>query len=306
MAQAIFPVPSAASALNYNVGATAARVNTAGYVLYNTFWNYPEIYDGTNWRKLSDFSLSPTYTGGTTTVSGGYNYIAFTASTTFSTSLALTCDVLVVGGGSGGSARSPAPGGGSGGSVSFKTGLSFPIGSYAVTVGAGGSPNNAGGTSTINTITTSGGNHSGASISGQSTPAGGTAGGATGTSAFSGGSSSGSRGGGGAGAGGNGYNGVGSSSGTGNGGLGINTYSTWLSATSLTNGGGGYFAAGGGGGDSSAGGGGFGNNNLSGSGVFGDGGYNGTTPLVAGSGGGGGYSNAGSGSSGLVIIRYAV
>lgn len=310
----VFPAPSASSPVNYNVGSTSDRVATLGYVMWNTYYNYPEIYDGTYWRKVSDGSFSWAVNGGTQTVSGGYLYTAFTSSTTFNVSMTLTCDVLVIGGGSQGAVTGTGPGGGSGGSVSYKAGLSFTAGSYSVVVGAGGlnttDGNNggvSGGTSSINSISTNGGTGNPGSRNGGNTPAGGTAGSATGSSAFSGASGSGSRGGGGAGAGGNGV--AGSDNSGGGGGSGINTYATFLTATGTAGTGGGFVGSGGGGGDSTYGGGGLGANSSGG-----NGGYYGGKGAAPGAGGGGQYSSVQAadvnthnrGANGLVIVRYAL
>lgn len=213
--------------------------------------------------------------GGIFYKSGGYWYHVFTSSGTFTPSGTITADVLMIGGGGGGGYNYG--GGGSAGSVALYTGQ--VIGNpKTVTIGAGGGSgyyNNgnggsgyAGGTTSFTGLTNAAGG------------AGGTQGAAIGGSG-AGGARSGQ-----------------------NGGPGVNTYSTWASATGT--GVSGYYAGGGGGGNYSttgaggSGGGGFG-------GAYTNGQYGGDNGVAnTGSGGGGGYSGSGAGGSGLVIVRYAV
>jgi len=76
-------------------------------------------------------------TGGSITTSGDYKYHAFTSSGTFSVTaapVAKTIDCLIVAGGGGGGVDK----GGGGGGVVIKLAQTVSIGSYTVTVGAGG------------------------------------------------------------------------------------------------------------------------------------------------------------------------
>lgn len=94
----------------------------------------------------------------------GYKYHTFTSSGSLTISgVDATVDILAVGGG-GGSDGIGSPGGG-GGAVVVSTGITMPIGTYTVTVGAGGVSNNvspnplyvAGNTSSIHSVTSAGG-----------------------------------------------------------------------------------------------------------------------------------------------------
>ena len=63
-------------------------------------------------RKRALVNQKPSVTGGTKTVSGAYTVHTFTASSTFTTNVPITIDLLLVGGGGGG-------GGGAAGSNNF-------------------------------------------------------------------------------------------------------------------------------------------------------------------------------------------
>ena len=280
-------------------------------------------------------TLSPSSkaTGGTiTTDQFGYVYHTFTSGGTFTPSVPLSCDVLVVAGGGGGGGIYG--GGGGAGGLLYQTGRSVSS-AATVTVGGGGSAGNSsvGGTgtnSTFDTITALGGGGGGW---GNNSPAttGGSGGGGAGygyvtaaapTQANSGGAggygfAGGSGGytlfaaGGGGGAGGVGgdYTGSGTSVVGGNGGIGFRSLASWASTTSTGVGGG--YAGGGGGGtrvDQSSGvgtvsnGGGLGGRSGAG------------TSATSNTGGGGGGAGEGSGGathytggaggSGIVIVRY--
>lgn len=254
----------------------------------------------------------------------GYTYHKFTSSGTFTPTVALTCDALVVAGGGGGGTNTGGGGGGAGGLLAF-TSQSLSATGYTVTVGAGG----AGGTSLDGTngadsqfgaltLVKGGGGGAGAN---QTSPRAGVTGGsggggssgntgnnpgaggsATSGQGNAGGASTNSSGGGGGGAG-----AVGATGATGVGGDGLNTYSTWATITS-SGANNGYYAGGGAGswypgGTGRAGG-------LGGGGTGGN--YQGNTQTAgtANTGGGGGAGggtstiNAQPGGSGIVIIRY--
>jgi hypothetical protein len=272
-------------------------------------------------------AVSPKATGGDVIMTdGAYWYHAFRSSGTFTPTVSLSCDVLVVAGGGGGGSRSGG-GGGAGGLYYTTTGVGT---AQTVTVGAGGTGGSRavngtnGSNSVFGSLTAAvgggfGGSAAAAIIAGN---AGGSGGGgcnngvggtATSGQGFAGGSSNSSSfdagGGGGAGAvGANASTGSGGS-GSGAGGAGVNTYSTWLNTTGTGVSG---FIAGGGGGGSY-------NSANHGAGGSGGGGAGADSAPVAGTantgGGGGGAGNSANtngtpvganGGSGLVIVRYLV
>jgi hypothetical protein len=259
---------------------------------------------------------------------GTYWYHTFTSSGTFTPQTGLSCDVLVVaGGGGGGGTSGNGGGGGAAGGVVYHASRSVSA-MAAITIGGGGTvASNASGTagvnSTFDTITANGGGFGavnnavgGAGGSGGGAGGGGSSAGGTGNQGSSGGgtgygnnggagSGNGAGGGGGAGAVGQ-FGGQVTPGTAGNGGAGLNTWSTWLSATTL--GVSGFIAGGGAGGYTTGG--------TGGSGGGGNGGsYGGSTSGTVGTintgSGGGGSSAAGAiagaaGGSGLVIIRYPI
>lgn len=263
-------------------------------------------------------------TGGTITYGAdGYTYHTFTSTGTFTPSVALTCDYLVVaGGGSGGGYLGGGGGAGgyrttvglSGANSTAESPLSLSATSYTVQVGAGGPsgsgtnyPGNTGTSSIFASITSTGGGFGGGDNF--SSGAGG-----------SGGSGGGSRNGGSAGAGTSlqGYNGAGSSgvtTGSGGGAGGAGIAATTPNGrpggpglySSLANS---YLAGGGAGGTWVDGVGAPGG--VGGGGASNGGNNSGTAGAIntGGGGGGGGYQNAGgavggAGGSGIVIVRYA-
>jgi hypothetical protein len=272
-------------------------------------------------------AISPKATGGDIIETDGtYWYHAFLSSGTFTPTVGLSCDVLVVAGGGGGGSRSGG-GGGAGGLYYTTTGVGT---AQTVTVGAGGTGGSRavngtnGSNSVFGSLTAAvgggfGGSAAAAIIAGN---AGGSGGGgcnngvggtATSGQGFAGGSSNSSSfdagGGGGAGAvGANASTGSGGS-GAGAGGAGVNTYSTWLNTTGTGVSG---FIAGGGGGGSY----GSSNHGAGGSGGGGAGADSAPTAGTANTGGGGGGAGnsantngtpvGANGGSGLVIVRYAV
>ena len=97
-----------------------------------------KYYDGT-----TTGSVTPTVTGGTTTVVGDYTYHAFTSGTVnYVTNTTQDLDILVVAGG-GGAGTAEGGGGGAGGLI-YQTGRSVANGTYAVTVGTGGTSGTSG------------------------------------------------------------------------------------------------------------------------------------------------------------------
>jgi hypothetical protein len=268
--------------------------------------------------------IAPKASGGNVIATDGtYWYHAFTASGTFTPQTGLTADVLVVAGGGGGGCWNG--GGGGAGGLLYFSGQSVST-SKSITIGAGGAGSTANavkgtsGTSSIfEGLTTAVGGGGGGTNSNEAGLSGGSGGGSVGGFAAgtqtSGQGFAGSVGGTGApfiGGGGGGAGEAGGTDDTGFGGDGINTYSSWLSATSL--GVSGFIAGGGAGGfyDFTA-------RKTGGDGGGGDGGTR--TPATkdgvnatasTGSGGGaGGYGTptggegfGGNGAGGIILIRY--
>jgi len=305
-----------------------------------------KLYDlgSTNFVQYSEFTLygvkafrtavgnSIKATGGTITFDGTYIYHTFTSTGAFQPTTSLLADVLVVAGGGGGGDGSAGNngGGGAGGVVVLPFQNLLPGTSYVATVGSGGAKNTNGVNSVFGALTTAigggyGGIASSSSLAANAGASGGSGGGGaiynptytgvggsstqTGGYGNAGGTSYNSPsfvGGGGGGAGAVGGNGTSSVSGAG--GNGLNTWSQWLSATSL--GVNGYIAGGGGGSGSDgwpAASGGLGGGGIGAS-------YYSTQYATAGltnsgSGGGGGEYRLSSyvgqpGGSGLIIVRY--
>ena len=280
-------------------------------------------------------------TGGIITEDSQYWYHTFGASGAFIPKQSLSCDVLVVaGGGSGGGQYA---GGGGAGGVVYDGARSLSATSYNVTIGGGGTAvnsatnGNTGTNSSFDTLVANGGGgggswgNGGVAVGANGLTGGSGGGGSMGTSSgntTSGGVATqgastgdigyGSKGGGGLrsgtnflGGGGGGAGAVGvaaTGSAAGNGGAGINTYSSWLTVTGI--GVSGFIAGGGGGGAEGSG-------TTNGTGGSGGGGAGGLASVSSigiagtvntGSGGGGFAANAGlsgAGGSGVVIIRYA-
>jgi unsaturated rhamnogalacturonyl hydrolase len=272
----------------------------------------------------------PSATGGTLTnyTLNGTNYWAhlFTdtgSATSFTPSQALTnVEVLVVAGGGGGGSSdngNGAGGGGGAGGLIYRS-MDVAVGSYAVTVGAGGAANGGNGAdSAFGSLTALGGG-GGQNDGAAANSSGGSGGGGKGRSAGTGasatqpGSTSGgygnnggngsslAGGGGGGGASSVGSNATGGTGGTGGGG---NTYDLSGVVVSYAGGGGGGGDDGGLGGTASAGGGGGGTGaNPPANGA------DATANTGGGGGGAGGYSvsggnrNGGAGGSGIVVVRY--
>ena len=289
----------------------------------------------------STFSLYGIQAGGPKAYGGAivskdstYWYHAFTGSGTFTPTAAITADFLVVAGG--GPGGIDIGGGGGAGGVVYTSSQSLTSGTtYNVLIGAGGSQNaffqgvngsNSNVTGGSLSLTAAvGGGYGGDSRRGNNGGSGGGGGGdaynsgstaGTGTSGQgnNGGAGGGGTyptnvgGGGGGGAGGAGVSAAGSSNGF-NGGAGINTYSTWHTATST--GVSGYIAGGGGGGSKLGSSAGTGGSGGGGNGALGNTGTGTTSGTVnTGSGGGGkstgSSSGTGNGGSGLVIVRYTI
>jgi hypothetical protein len=275
--------------------------------------------DGVNFSIGSTFTLygiakqaianTAKATGGTISYDAFGNVIhTFTASGTFTPSVPLTCDYLVVAGGGGGG-NNRAGGGGAGG-YRTGTGLALSATGYSVTVGAGGLSTSVGNDSVLSTITANGGGFGGtfAGSGGNGGSGGGGSGktgglsspGGTGTVGQGndggiGGFSSGTR----AGAGGGGASAAGANHNASIGGAGGAGTANSITGSSVT-----YAGGGGGSADTLA------NRGAGGAGGGGGGGYGATggTAGTANTGGGGGgdYDTVGSnpGGSGIVIIRY--
>jgi hypothetical protein len=280
---------------------------------------------------------TPKATGGYVSQDSTYWYHAFPFSSTFTPNQSLTADVLVVAGGGGGgtSSGNDVSGGGGAGGLLAHTSQSLTATNYAITVGAGGAGaataatnGSSGNNSQFASLTASVGGGYGAGESGSrnggSGGSGGGGGGYTGT-AGTGTAGQGNNGAaanvGGTGNGGGG-GGAGGAASERTGGIGTSSYSSWGIATQTGHAVNGiaYYAGGGGGGGDARfasaisglggwGGGGDAQNDISGAAKARSG-------IVSTGGGGGGSASsrtgsspawipAGSGGSGLVIIRYA-
>jgi hypothetical protein len=309
-----------AAGLWSNTAAITSVTLTLGFAANSTFSLYGIAATGTT------PTVAPKARGGNNiTTDGTYWIHTFTSSGTFTPFAGLTCDYLVVAGGGGGGVNA-AGGGGAGGYRTSIGGSSLSVSAqnYLITVGAGGAGSstnsvsgNSGTNSTFSTITSSGGGGGGAASVGT---AGGSGGGGGGGSSYAGGAgntpstspSQGNNGGasvsagGGGGGGGAGVVGQNASSSpiSQKGGNGGNGSANTITGSSVTYAGGGGGAGGVNGGTDTAGAGGTGGGGTGK--TAGIAATNGTTNL--GGGGGGGWFNetAGSGGSGVVIIRYAV
>lgn len=155
-------------------GTTAQRPASPedGYMRYNTTIGSVEIYYATYSSWQTQLSGSIQATGGSvTTISDGldnYRVHTFTSSGTFTVVSGGEVEYLVVGGGAGGraSGKGGAGGGGyrcsvagesSGRNSSAETKVNLAQGSYTVTIGAGGSANTNGASTTFSSITSLGG-----------------------------------------------------------------------------------------------------------------------------------------------------
>lgn len=235
------------------------------------------------------------YTGsgstGLITVTSTTGYYPGMAVEVQTSSVANTVSALVVAGGGGGSVNN---GGGGAGGVISNSALAIALGSYTITIGAGGVGSGSNGSnSSIGSLAVATG---GGAASGNNPGAAGGSGGGGGGNSGAGGTGiagqghNGGSGASGAGGGGGGAGIVGSNAGVNIGGNGGNGVSSSISGTAVTYGGGG-------GGFSST----LGTGGTGGGGNAGTTGGNGT----ANTGGGGGAGNtAGSGGSGIVIISY--
>jgi hypothetical protein len=301
---------------------------------YSTFYLYGVA------KLATTPAIVPYATGGDTIMTDGtYWYHAFLSSGTFTPQKGISCDVLVVAGGGGGGNTGAGAGGGGAGGLYYSTGNSLST-AQTVTVGAGGAIATSGSNSVFGSLTAAvaggrgsvssnpgatGGSGGGGAASGNTAGLAGTSGqgfaGGTGTFSTNGGNGFVYyTGGGGGGAAAVGVNGGGGTTKTaGNGGAGVNTYSSWLSATGL--GVSGYIAGGGGGAlyidTASATSDGIGSTGGAGGGGKGFAAQRATTLIQTGTagttntGGGGGagesgFGNGYAGGSGLVIVRYAV
>ncbi len=254
-------------------------------------------------------------TGGTITTFSGYTVHSFTnvGANTFTPSVNLHTDYLILGGGGGGGADTcSGTGSGGGGAGGFLTGTLAVTGgqAYTATVGNyGGNDTNGGNSSLTGVATTAIGGGRGGSCSGNVGASGGSGGG--GQYGYSGGSGTAGQGtagggstasanyGGGGGGGAGGGGGTGTTTVGGNGGGGVASVITGASVAYAGGGGGGIHASGT---SAGTGGSGIGGNGCK---VFSCTGGS-ASPANRGSGGGGStLGTGGSGSAGVVIIRYA-
>jgi hypothetical protein len=265
------------------VGTTAQRPSSpvVGMIRYNTTTSFYEVYNGTEWRFISNSSYT-----------FGVEYL------------------VVAGGGAGANGAGLGAGGGGAGGMLTATDLNVTIGTtYTVTVGAGGAGSTAsaaanGNNSVFNGITAIGGG-------GGNAPGNGAAGGSGGGAGYSGTGGAGTSGqgnnggngsgapyysaGGGGGKGAVGANGINSTAGSGAGGAGSASSITGSSVTyAMGAGGGGVSGSGAASGSSPAGAGTAVTTGTAGSG----------TANLGGGGGGSGNGTGGSGGSGVVVIKY--
>lgn len=144
---------------------------TTGTTIFNSTEKRVEVYTGTTWLATdvgTNCIATPTYSGGGSSSSfvdegKSFSVFTFTGSGTLNVTQRGFADVLIIGGGaSGGSAIS---GGGGAGGV-YEGSMYLPVGSYTVTVGAGGAATafdgigNAGAESSFNNIFVPGGGSS--------------------------------------------------------------------------------------------------------------------------------------------------
>ena len=300
------------------------------------------FYDSSAWVVLES---AVSASGGTEVTSGGFKYHTFTGNGTLTVSGSGLAECLIVAGGGGGGNKQAVviSGGGGGAGGLIHTALALSAGSYAIVIGAGGA--GAIGTSTVAVngadstgfgLTATGGGAGGSSSTAGS--AGGSGGGGGGGSVgadgglgtaeqggpggagSSSGTSTNQNGGGGGGAGSPGMpqgfadldllrtnpTPVGASAGAG--GIGYDRVSAWGLATSTGElvSGTYYYAGGGGGATRSTGTQGLGGHGGGGAGVTSSDTANNGDANTGGGGGAAKTSDAGSGGSGIVIVRYAV
>ena len=151
--------------------------------------------------KTSGFTYTVYATGGTESVSGSYRIHTFTAGGTFIASTAGDVEYLVAAGGGGGGGN--LSGGGGGGGVKTAT-LPISVGSYSITVGAGGAGSlgtqvgtsgASGGDSSVGIlVTATGGGGGGGGANGSAAGGGGSGGGGSGYGAYAGGAGIGGQG----------------------------------------------------------------------------------------------------------------
>lgn len=276
------------------------------FVQHSTF----TLYGIKNARQTAGNSIKAT--GGNIVFDGTYVYHVFNSTGAFATTQQISADVLVVAGGGGVSTNNNGVtgGGGAGGVIYFARQSLAPNITYSCTVGSGGaaSTNGTNGSnSNFSGLTAAVGGGSGGGWSGNAPGNGGSGGGSrstaggsstqtgTGATAFygnAGGTGNGFiLGGGGGGAGAAGASGTGDYAGTTAGGNGTDAFSSWGVATGLgENISGTYYIAGGGAGY---------NSTVGGYGGGGNGSRANGSPNT-----GGGGTVAGSGGSGVVVIRY--
>jgi hypothetical protein len=116
-----------------------------GMVRFNSLTSGMEYYDGRAWLGMSEISSYITAaTGGTITTSGNFRIHTFNSSDNFVVNTVIgagTVEYLIIGGGGGGGFQF----GGGGGAGGFLTGtVNLTAGTYAITVGGGGSTDTTG------------------------------------------------------------------------------------------------------------------------------------------------------------------
>jgi hypothetical protein len=290
---------------------TLAVSSSASFVQYSTFYLYGIAKQGVTPTN------APAATGGDSIVFDGTYWIhTFTSSGTFTPKKSLNCEYLVIAGGGGG-ASNIGGGGGAGGyrtnvggtalSCAANTGLTVTVGGGGTGgIYVGGQTNGTKGSNSVfGSITSTGGGLGADATGGAGGSGGGVRNGGTAGTGNQGGysPSEGNNGAVGTAAGGGGGAGAAGSAGGNEGGAGGNGSASSITGSSVTR-------AGGGGGGSTV----FGTYSTGGAGGTGGGGTGGgnngaaATSGTVNTGGGGGGSpagNAGTGGSGIVIVRYA-
>jgi hypothetical protein len=126
-------------------GTLASRPNTgvsSGTMRINTDTNYVEFYYNSSWvaaNYIGSSYISASNANANVSTSGGYSTLTFNTSGTFTISAVYGTsylEMLIVGAGGGGGGT--IAGGGGGGGILYTSTLSPSVGTYTVTVGAGG------------------------------------------------------------------------------------------------------------------------------------------------------------------------
>ena len=116
-------------------------------VRYNSTTNQLEVYDGSSWKNVNSQPFEASGGSESTSSRSGYKVHTFTSPGTFTVSGDVTnktVEVLAIGGGGAGG-----EGGGGAGALRFSNSYPVSPGNYSVSIGGGGSGNQAHGLSLI-------------------------------------------------------------------------------------------------------------------------------------------------------------